>query len=310
MVRFYKIENNRLIECQKDDSLLIQYIAPTSSDLNEIKQNFDIDEHDLNSSLDANELSRLEYEDDYTALIIKTPERYISAASLLFNINSMGIFLAKNKMILIMAEDIQLFEGKQFTKVKTSGDVLIKILYVTISHFLGHLKVINMVSEDIEQKITTSMSNKHLINMFSLEKSLVYYLDGINSNSKVIDKLRISARKLGFNEENMDMLEDIIIENQQCQKQAEIYLNILTGLMDARGSIVNNNLSLLIKRLTIINIVFMPLNLITGIFGMSEYSMMTTGSDWRLSYAIFFVLTAVLGIVIYLFIRRIGSEAD
>jgi magnesium transporter len=211
-----------------------------------------------------------------------------------------------------MSEKIQIFEGKQFLKVKTFSDILIKILYGTISHFLEHLKVINMISEEIEQKINTSMSNKYLINMFTLEKSLVYYLDGIHSNTKVIDKLKINANKIGFNAENIEMLEDIIIESQQCQKQAEIYLNILTGLMDARGSIVNNNLSVLIKRLTIINIIFMPLNLLASIGGMSEYSMMTHGINWKISYSLFPVGLVMIGIMTYsimsFIIRRLGTE--
>ena len=82
-------------------------------------------------------------------------------------------------------------------------------------------------------------------------------------------------------------MEDIIIENNQCNKQAEIYSNILTGLMDARGSIVNNNLNILIKSLTIINIVFTPINILASMGGMSEFTMMTKNIDWRLSYLLF-----------------------
>jgi len=308
MVKRFKLDTSRLIECEPHESLIDLYITPTAAELSQIHNDYQIDEHDLSSGLDVNELSRLEFEDDYVTLIIKTPERYISAANLLFKVHSMGVFLAKNKMIVITAEDVGLFEGRQFARVKTLADILIKLLYTIISHFLGHLKVINMVSDEIEQKITTSMSNKYLLNMFSLEKSLVYYLDGINSNEKVIDKLRINARKLNFTEDNMDMIEDIIIENQQCQKQAEIYLNILTGLMDARGSIVNNNLSTLIKRLTILNLVFLPLTFLTGMFGMSEFTMMTQKIDWEISYTVFLIVSVVIGVVVFRIMKNIGSE--
>ena len=311
MVKHYKIENNKLTECQREESALIVYIAPPEEEINEIIQQYQIDEHDVHSSLDPNELSRIEFEDEYTLLILKRPENY-SSNNLLFKVNSLGIFLQQGKMIVVLAEDIQLLEGRQFSKLRTPGDILIKILYGTISHFLGHLKVINMVSEELEQKINTSMENKYLINMFVLEKSLVYYLDGINSNAKVIDKIKLNANKIEFTAENIDTLEDIIIENQQCQKQAEIYLNILTGLMDARGSIVNNNLSILIKRLTIINIIFMPLNLLAGIGGMSEFSMMTQGADWRITYALFLLGMVGLGFLTYFFmnylISKIGPE--
>ncbi len=137
--------------------------------------------------------------------------------------------------------------------------------------------------------------------MFTLEKSLVYYLDGINSNTKVVDKLKMNANKIGFTADNIEMLEDIIIENQQCQKQAEIYLNILTGLMDARGSIVNNNVNVLIKRLTIINLIFMPLTVLTSIGGMSEYTviMESLGLGWKAAYALLMVGLVGVGFLTY-----------
>ena len=70
-------------------------------------------------------------------------------------------------------------------------------------------------------------------------------------------------------------------------RQADIYSSVLSGLMDARGTIVNNNMNVLLKNLTLINIVFLPLNLIASIGGMSEWSMMTQGLDWRISYSLF-----------------------
>ena len=42
--------------------------------------------------------------------------------------------------------------------------------------------------------------------------------------------------------------------------------------MDARTGVINNNLNLLMKRLTILTVIFMPLNVLASVFGMSEYS--------------------------------------
>ena len=165
-----------------------------------------------------------------------------------------------------------------------------------------------MVSENIEQKINTSMENKYLLQMFSLEKSLVYYLNGINSNAMLFEKIKMNSKKLGLSNDNLEILEDIIIENTQCKTQAEIYSNILPGLMDARGSIVNNNSNILIKRLTVISIVFMPLNLIASIGGMSEFSMMTKNISWIISYTLFSVGLVIIAFVTYLIVKRIGFE--
>jgi magnesium transporter len=66
-----------------------------------------------------------------------------------------------------------------------------------------------------------------------------------------------------------ELLEDLRIENRQCAKQAEIYSNILGSLMDARVSIVNNNLNVLMKTLTKITLLLMAPTLIVSIFSMN-----------------------------------------
>ena len=143
------------------------------------------------------------------------------------------------------------------------------------------------MSRELENKISSSLENKYLIQMFNLSESLVYYLNAISMNNTVLIKLRNNAEKMGFTPEEIEFIEDLSIENNQCYKQAEIYSTILGGLMDARGNLVNNNMNILLKRLTIINVIFLPLNLIASIGGMSEYSMMTGGIPWQLSYSLF-----------------------
>jgi len=60
-------------------------------------------------------------------------------------------------------------------------------------------------------------------------------------------------------------------------------------LMDATVGFININQNRVIYRLTILSVIFMPLNVIAGIGGMSEFSMMTKHIPWPLSYAIFTV---------------------
>jgi magnesium transporter len=308
MLKQFKLINGKMQECQDQPGTILIYINPEKNDLKELVEKDKIDEHTLNSALDPDEIGRLEFEPNHIAMIIKRPRNYSTEDNLLFKVTSIGIFLFKRKLIMIMPEDIQILEGRQTHKLQSLNDVLLKLISGTVAHFLGHLKVINMMSESIEQKINASMENKYLLNMFTLEKSLVYYLNSISSNSILFDKLKTCAAKIGFSQENVEFLDDIIIENNQCRTQTEIYSNILTGLMDARGSIVNNNLNLLIKRLTIISIVFMPLNVIAGIGGMSEFSMMTTGIPWWISYSLFSCGLIVIAVITYFLIRGMGYE--
>jgi magnesium transporter len=157
-----------------------------------------------------------------------------------------------------------------------------------------------------DRKIDESMENSHLLDMFGIEKSLIYYLNGIHANLVVMERLKAYADRLGLEPEQKDFLDDILIENQQCNRQAEIYASVMAGLTEARGSIVNNNLSVLIKRLTIVSVVFLPLNVIAGIGGMSEYSAMTEGIPFHISYPLLMAGLGVVAFITYWAIQRMS----
>lgn len=295
MVREYRIHEGQLAPCEDHQGLVKVFISPDVVERNYLEHTCKISPHNISSAMDPDEIGRMEFEEDHVMIIIKSPKNYSSSDNFLFRVTSVGVFLYKDELILIMNnQETSILEGRQSFKLANLHDTLLKILYGTIAHFLGHLKVINLLSDSLEQKINTSMANEHLLNMFTIEKSLIYYLNGINSNSVVIEKLKTNAGRIGFSPENVALLDDIAIENNQCNKQAEIYSNILTGLNDARGSIVNNNMNQLIKQLTILSVVFMPLNVIAGVGGMSEFSSMTHGVPWPVSYG--FMSVGLVGV--------------
>jgi magnesium transporter len=79
------------------------------------------------------------------------------------------------------------------------------------------------------------MGNKYLLNLFTLEKSLVYYLNAVHSNAALINRLKSSTPKIPFTQENIEFLDDMSIENDQCLNQINIFSQVLASLMDARA---------------------------------------------------------------------------
>jgi len=306
MIKYYQVINEKIISSEESKSNIIVYVKPTFDEIKEINSKFEIDEYLINSSLDPDELARLEFEENYKMIIIKRPKNYSSEDNLIFKIFSIGLFIFKTKLVIIMSEDIEIINFRQTKKMKTIMDVLIKIIMGTISHFLGHLKTINMISESIEQKIDTSIDNIYLRHMFAIQKSLVYYLNGINYNGVLFDKIKNISKKIGFNETHLDKLDEIIVENAQCYKQAEIYTNIISGIMNTHASIISNNLNQTIHRLTFITTIFMPLTLIASIGGMSEWTMMTKNIDWRISYSLFLLGTIAIAVISYFLLKKLS----
>ena len=269
MFKGFRIQDGRVVEDASDQPQVLVAVSPTDDEKRVLITHFKLDEHTLNSSVDPDELSRFEIEPEHVAIIYKRPQNYMGGDQLQFKTSSGGLFLFKERLIIVLSDNISLFVGKQFNKVSSLNDLALKMLYMAISHFLEHLKGINMITGDLEAKINASVENHYLIQLFSLEKSLVYYLNAITTNGVLIERMKLATSKVGFTQEENEFLDDMAIENSQCLKQSEIHANVLASLMDARASIVSNNLNVLMKTLNLITICIMVPTLVVSAFSMN-----------------------------------------
>lgn len=95
----------------------------------------------------------------------------------------------------------------------------------------------------------------------------------------------------------------------------ESYRDLVTSLMEMYLSIINNQMTraanqtnITVRRLTFITTIFMPLSLLAGVGGMSEWSMMTGPENWRIAYPAFLAGVALIGVASYLILKRLGRE--
>lgn len=269
MLHTYDIADGTLREKTAGEGNILLFVAPTEAERNRLIEALQIDMHTLESALDPDEPTRLEFEPGHTAVIVKRPKKYDAEDDFLFKITSVGLFLFPDKLIIVLADDTLRFEGKLFRQITSLHDMMLKIISRATQHFEQHLRVVNKISGEIEMKINRAMENRHLLHLFTLEKSLVYYVNAISSNGRVIERLRAAAAKIGFQPEEMELLDDVAIENNQCLEVANTYSQVLAGLMDARASIVSNNLNVLMKSLTIIMLAVMVPQGVLGMFSMN-----------------------------------------
>ena len=134
--------------------------------------------------------------------------------------------------------------------------------------FLRYLKAINRSSNSIQLALQKSVRNLELIQLLNLEKSLVYFTTSLKSNQLLFEKL-MKTKLIQLDEEDRDWLEDVAIDNKQAIEMADIYTNIMSGTMDAFASVISNNLSIVMKKLTVISLVLMIPTMITSFFGMN-----------------------------------------
>lgn len=79
-------------------------------------------------------------------------------------------------------------------------------------------------------------------------------------------------------------------------------------LMDATIGFININQNRRINKLTVFGVVFMPINILAGMGGMSEFSMMTQGVPWPLAYGLFFAVSCLLGAATFFALRYVEKR--
>jgi magnesium transporter len=279
MIRFYAKEDGRIKEMEDPKKADWINISPPFSqeELEEFAQTVDVPLDFLTDSLDIDERSRYEREDDLRLIVVNTP--LLNAAEeekdTIYITVPIGIIITPDHVITITAYEnpvLQLFldnKVKNFNPDDDSGFVL-QILEQNVYRFLICLKKLNLQRNLIEQELYDSSRNRELKQLLSIEKSLVYFMNSLNANELLKMKMkRTDFLQIRDNEDKSDLFEDIIIDNSQALEMANVYTNILNGTMDAYGSIISNNLNLTIRRLTTITIILMVPTLIASFYGMN-----------------------------------------
>jgi magnesium transporter len=79
-------------------------------------------------------------------------------------------------------------------------------------------------------------------------------------------------------------------------------------LMDATIGFININQNKRVNQLTVFGVVFMPINILAGVGGMSEFSMMTEGIPWPLAFGGFLLGTVVVGALTYVALKHFETR--
>lgn len=254
-------------------------ISPPFSheELEEMAIQFEIPLDFLTDSLDIDERSRYEREDDIRLIVVNTPilNETEEENDAIYITVPIGIIMPAGYVITITAYEnpvLQLFldeKVRHFNPSDISSFVLL-LMEQNVYRFLTCLKKLNLKRNLIEKELYDSSRNRELKQLLSIEKSLVYFVNSLSANELLKMKMkRTDFLNIRDDEDKSDLFEDIIIDNSQALEMSNIYTNILNGTMDAYGSIISNNLNITIRRLTTITIILMVPTLVASFYGMN-----------------------------------------
>ncbi|MFL9485002.1 magnesium transporter CorA family protein [Chitinophagaceae bacterium LWZ2-11] len=277
MIQYFKIIDQQTIEIDKPEhGTWVNLVPPfKEEEFIELSETLDIPIEFLRDSLDIDERPRYELEDNSKFIVIKTPteNNSFNDSDAFYITIPICIILTHNQIVTVNSFDNGAIKKFLNTFQKRNPDrrnmMVLKIFEKVVQTYMDFLKEFNQKRNQYETSLYESNSNADLLNLMRIQKSLVYFVTALKSNELLMMKMERS-NFLGLNEEEREFLNDLIVDAGQASEMANIYANILKSTLDAFGTIVNNNLNNVMKRLTSITIILAFPTLIAIVCGMSH----------------------------------------
>ena len=279
MIRYYLKIEGKLTELEEPtDGCWINISPPFSlEELITVSKEYEVPLDFFTDSLDIDERSRYEREDDVRLIVVNTPilNEETEDNDAVYITVPIGIIMIPNHVFTITSYEnpiLQLFIEEKIKNFNSSDDrkFVLNILEQTVYRYLTCLKQLNMKRNRIEKQLYDSSRNKQLQELLAINKSLVYFVNSLSSNELLKKKmLRSDFLEIRDSEHLTDLFEDIIIDNSQALEMSNVYTNILNGIMEAYASIISNNMNIVVQRLTLVTIILMVPTLVASFYGMN-----------------------------------------
>lgn len=255
------------------DGCWIKVVNPTDKELSLLVERFGVWIEFFTDPLDLDERARFEVDEGNTLILLRSARREPEEAAIPFITLPIGMIFTGSVLITVTLTEVDVLEEfvngwvRNFdTRQRTR--FALQICYRSALKFLRYLKEINRMTSQIEMDLHLSTRNEQLLDLFNLQKSLVFFTTSLRSNSLMVEKIAYSS-VLDMTEDELEIYEEMVIENKQGLEMANIYTSIITGMTGTFASIINNNVSVVMKLLTSITILIALPTLVSSIYGMN-----------------------------------------
>ena len=226
-------------------------------------------------------------------------------------------FVLKDKILFtVRNEELPVFRLQRLRARAEAGyvsqakDVLLDLYAADIEYSANALEDVYSRLEKVGSQVVKSyMTNSQAATILSdiaIEEDLNgkirrNVMDTRNALSFLMRSKLLSASQ---HEDVKEILRDI----DSLDGHTSFLFNKINFQMDATVGFLNVNQNIDLKRLTIISVVFMPVNIIAGVGGMSEFTMMTNDIPWPLAYSCFVLVMIAIGALTFIGLRTFENK--
>ncbi len=295
--------------------LWLDYCEPTREELSSLIEPLGLHPLAIEDCTDTNQIPKIDDYSRHTFMLFNSLEYTDHKLS----IHEVDVFIGANFVVSVHARDS---EGKPVLaglerQVQLESETIRQgpafLLHVLLDLIVDRKFVeIEKLEEELvasEEAVLADPSHFNSAGLLHLRRDLLAARKSLYYEREIL--VKVCRKDCPFiTEKALYLYRDIYDHLSKFFELTEAFRDMVTSLMEMYLSMLNNQMALTanqtnatVRRLTFITTIFMPLTLLAGIGGMSEWSMMTGPQNWRIAYPLFLLAMAVFGLVSYSFLK-------
>ncbi len=258
--------------------------------------------------LNTDQRPKIEFSQDYMYICAKMLNYDMKLGE--FDIEQISLVLGKNFVISFCEKDTDIFapvikrlslSAGRIRKLGTDY-LMYCLLDIIVDNYFTVLEDFSEEIEVAEDELIVQSTSKTLKTIHKLKRQVLFLHKAVWPLRDVLSSLERGESEL-INESTNIFIRDLYDHVVQAMDTTETIRDILSSMLDIYLSSTSNRMNEIMKVLTIISTVFMPLSFIVGIYGMNIRNMPELG--WTYMYPVLWgVMIAIVAFMLYYFKKK------
>jgi magnesium transporter len=279
-IRFDRRTAERLLAA--GDFFWLDLDQPTDADFQILRDVFKFHPLAIEDSEQFSQRAKLEEYDDFVFVVV------YGATHDEDHLVEVHCFYSERFLITVHHDDCPVFAEirhryeQRERHIEQPALLLYRVIDGLVDSFFPVLAAFDDRIDELEDAIFLKAGDEQLQEIFKMKRVLVGMRKGVSPQRDTFARLAVGVAELpGFEKEDERYFRDIYDHTIRISDLLDSYRDLLTGAMDVYLSTVSNRLNSVMKQLTIIATIFLPLTWLTGFFGQNFGFMVHEIGGWE-----------------------------
>lgn len=304
-------EFRKLIQ-NKQGLLWVDFASEPPETCLPILQDFKFHPLAIDDALQETHVPKLDDWGDYLYIVLNYMNAEKNGDAWETEVDELDIFLGKNYIVthhdypLAAVDETWEACDRDVRNVQEGADhLLYKITDNLVAGYMPAVEKIDDAIDQIEDQVFDRPSSRTLEKLFALKRVLLAMRRILLPQREVLNKLARDDYKV-IDPRDRIFFRDIYDHLVRLHDINESLRDLVGGALDTYLSVVNNRMNEVMKTLTLITTLFMPLTFVTGFFGMNFFEPLGLTKNWTTNLAFYLTLAIIilLPIGMYIWMRR------